>query len=56
MDCIRDEIHLMASLSALRIRPKATLFIVSVSVSVSVCVIVSGISGWISYYHARASL
>jgi hypothetical protein len=52
MDCIRDEIHLMAGLSALRIRPKATLFIVSVSV----CVIVSGISGWISYYHARASL
>ena len=50
MDFIRDEIPLMASLSALRIRPKATLFIVSV------CVIVSGISGWISYYHARASL
>ena len=40
----------MAGLSALRIRSKATLFIVSI------CVIVSGISGWISYYHARASL
>ena len=40
----------MVSLSALRIRPKGTLFIVSV------CVTVSVISGWISYYHARASL
>ena len=34
----------MASLIALRMRSKATLFIVSVSV------IVSGISGWINYY------
>ena len=50
MAVIRDEIHLMASLSALRIRPKATLFIVSVGV------IASGISGWISYHHSRASL
>ncbi|MDA9372286.1 hypothetical protein N9R09_04240 [Porticoccaceae bacterium] len=40
----------MASVSALHIRPKATLFIVSI------CVIVSGISGWISCCHARASL
>lgn len=50
MGFIRYDIRLMASVSALRIRPNATLFIVSV------CIIVSGISGWISYYHARASL